>query len=414
VTAAFARITDLHDQKACLINPCARLLYRWLLRRCPAGKIQEFYLSEFQNWSAQCRRRPYCTRQIRRALFQLIDQGMVGQVKKYYSVHGWRLAAYHPDETEMPSPGTKPSDSDTKKSKTQPSNLHLAVPSNRENYKEISDTHPPHPAAVLQKKGEEKKEESSQEVMVSQPPLIDAREEPFNAEPTNPGEEKFSAAALSSETLIEAEAVETLNVQLAALVQTFTLEPCPISESRQEDVELEEEEPSHPQAVDYSEPRIPEIERKLYLVEDCGIKINAQLEALVRDFTLEEVKNATAYLRQTKRTKEAKGQKIDRPAGWLTDCLRQSWWKTAEPEKTKEQEEFEQWYKEAIASGLVENVPISRLSLDRYGQPLVRQRKPGLFGMPYTLMPWRDLLQTRTEPAVTTEESDNDGFKAPY
>ncbi len=130
------------------------------------------------------------------------------------------------------------------------------------------------------------------------------------------------------------------------------MEPCPISESIQEEVELEEEASSGLQGVDYSEPRIPEQERKLYLVEDCGIRVNAQLEALVRDFTLEEVKNATAYYRQTKRTKEAKGQKIDRPAGWLTDCLRESWWKTAEPEKTRQQEEFEQWYAQAICASL--------------------------------------------------------------
>ncbi len=197
-------------------------------------------------------------------------------------------------------------------------------------------------------------------------------------------------------------------------VQKFTLELCPISESIQEEVELEEEVSSAPQGVDYSEPRIPEQERKLYLAEDCGIRVNAQLEALVRDFTLEEVKNATAYYRQTKRTKEAKGQKIDRPAGWLTNCLRESWWKTAEPEKTREQEEFETWYAQALASGLVENVPIDWLSKDRYGQPLVRQGTLGLFGAPYKSVPWRDLHGATTEPAVTTEESNNDDFKAPH
>lgn len=68
----------------------------------------------------------------------------------------------------------------------------------------------------------------------------------------------------------------------------------------------------------------------------------------------------------------------------------------------------------AIASGLVENVPIDWLSKDRYGQPLVRQRTPGLFGAPYKSIPWRDLLGATTEPAVTTEESNNDDFKAPH
>ena len=396
MTAAFARITDLHDQLACLINPCARLLYRWLLRRRPAGKIQEFYLSDFQNWSAQRRRRPYCDRQIKRALFQLIDQGLVGQIKKYYSVQCWRLAAYHPDdETKMSEPGTQTSDSDTKKSKKQPSNPHSAVPLYREKYKEIADTHPPHPAAVLLKKSEE--EETSQGIMVNQIPQSEAREEQLKPEPINLDEGKFSADAECEEKLIDASSVAQLNAQMAALVQKFTLKPCPVSQSAEEEVESQEEVESKPQVEEYSEPRIPEHEQKLYQLEDAGIRLNAQLEALVRDFTLEEVKNAIAYYRQAKRTKESKGQIIDRPAGWLTDCLRQSWWKTTEPDKYQEEEEFEKWYAEAIASGRVENVPISWLNTDRYGQPLVRVPKPGLFGAPYTLMPWRELCRATTD-----------------
>jgi hypothetical protein len=114
---------------------------------------------------------------------------------------------------------------------------------------------------------------------------------------------------------------------------------------------------------------------------------------------LEEIKKAIAYYLQTKRTKESKGEKIDRPAGWLTDCLRQRWWQTAqEPEKTREQEEFEAWYAEAIASGIVEDIPLNYLSKDSYDQLLVRQRKPGLFGMPYTPVPWRELRRLSNCP----------------
>jgi hypothetical protein len=196
--------------------------------------------------------------------------------------------------------------------------------------KDSTDTHPPHPAAVFFKNSEEE-EETSHEVMKCQAPQsVEKEVELEPVELIDSGEDKFSARAEQSE--------------------------------------------------------------KLDRIDEVGIRLNAQLEALVRDFTLVEVKQAIAYYLQTKRTKESKGQKIDRPAGWLTDCLRQRWWQTVqEPEKTRAQEEFEAWYAKAIASGIVEDVPVNYLSKDHYGQPLVRVPKPGLFGVPYTLVPWRDL-----------------------
>ena len=197
------------------------------------------------------------------------------------------------------------------------------------NSKDATDTHPPHPAAVFFEKKEE--EETSQEIMTCQTPQSVEKEVELEPEGLPPmGEDKFSTCTPHSE--------------------------------------------------------------KLDRIDEVGIRLNAQLEALVRNFTLEEVKQAIAYYLQTKRTKESKGQKIDRPAGWLTDCLRQRWWQTArEPEKSREQEEFEQWYAQAIASGIVEDVPLNYLPQDSYGQPLVRVGQPGLFGTPYTLVSWREL-----------------------
>ena len=51
----------------------------------------------------------------------------------------------------------------------------------------------------------------------------------------------------------------------------------------------------------------------------------------------------------------------------------------------------------AIASGIVEDVPINYLTKDYYGQPLVRVPKPGLFGAPYTLVHWRELWSALNE-----------------
>ncbi|NJR57364.1 MAG: hypothetical protein HC768_24350, partial [Acaryochloris sp. CRU_2_0] len=72
----FAMITDEHDLILMQLTPAARSLYQWLLRRRPAGQIQDFDLEEFQAFSSKSRKRPYCTRQIRNALNSLIDCGL--------------------------------------------------------------------------------------------------------------------------------------------------------------------------------------------------------------------------------------------------------------------------------------------------------------------------------------------------
>lgn len=289
---------------------------------------------------------------------------------------------------------------------TSPSNQKTSP---QKNYSS-ADNHPPNPAAVLEKKVVEEEEESSQGVMVSQTPQSEATEEEFPIKHENPGEDKFSAAAEREEKLLDAEAVAQLNAQMAALVRKFTLTPCQVPQRAEKQVKPEEKVELKQEKEDCLEAQIPEHEQKLYQIEDAGIRLNAQLEALVRDFTLEEVKNATAYYHQIQRTKASKGEKIDRPAGWFTDCLRQRWWQKAlsEPEKSREKEEFEQWYREAIASGLVENVPISWLSTDHYGQPIVRLRKPSLFGAPYTSVPWRQLWRETPRPTETGKDPDAD------
>lgn len=174
-------------------------------------------------------------------------------------------------------------------------------------------------------------------------------------------------------------------------------------------VELEAGEPVNLGGDNYSAPA--EQKEKLNLIKTVGIRLNAQLEVLVRKFTLENVKNAIAYYQQTKRTKEATGKTINRPAGWLTDCLRQRWGEPISPEKTQVEEEFSKWYEKAIASGLVENLPISWLSKDCSGQFLVRQCKPGLFGAPYTIIAWRELQHEITEQNQIEENTLHDDFE---
>lgn len=150
-------------------------------------------------------------------------------------------------------------------------------------------------------------------------------------------------------------------------------------------------------------------EAKLELIKNAGIRLNVQLSALVQNFTLENVKNAIAYYQQTLINKERIGKTIKRPAGWLTDCLKHNWYttKVIAQTKTETETEFSNWYKKAIALGIVEDLPISWLTTDSHHDYLVRQPKPGLYGAPYTLTSWRELQNQTTEPNQTEQNTKN-------
>lgn len=148
-------------------------------------------------------------------------------------------------------------------------------------------------------------------------------------------------------------------------------------------------------------------EDKLELIKAAGIRLNVQLATMVQKFTLENVKNAIAYYQQTQQNKQAQGKTIKRPAGWLTDCLKHNWCTTKPLAQTTTETEFSNWYKNAIATNLVEDLPISWLTKDRHHDFLVRQRKPGLFGAPYTLISWRELKNQTTEPNPTQQNTKN-------
>lgn len=335
--------TAHHDRTASDLTPCAAQLYRWLLEQAPGGVNQTVELEDFQQ-STVCRKRQagYHIKHILRSFKELIEAGLAwvnrwyGNSKRVFDVVVRHSGTIRPIQLPERKNSRRQEKIPSGEKMFQSEAETLIPPSYIQSLSNTTNTHPPHPAAVLEKKREEE-EENSQEVMNYQTPQsVDEEVESEIQEPIDFGEDNFSARA--------------------------------------------------------------EHEEKLDKIDDAGIRLNAQIKALVRDFTLEEVKNAIAYYRQTKRTKESKGQRIDRPAGWFTDCLRQRWWQTAPPEKTREEEEFEQWYEEAIASGLVEDVPISHLGKDQYGQLLVRQRKPGLFGMPYTPVPWRELWRLSNCP----------------
>lgn len=154
---AFARVTAIHDAIALTLTPCAGQLYRWLLRKVPAGKPQELYLKDFAQWSSGHRKQPYSIRHIQRALKELIDTGLIAIVTRY-TARIFKLICNHPE-----TPDDAPSISDknvqirdenvqdvTKMSKIDPSKPYESVPIYREN-RETTKTH--HPVLKNDKEG---------------------------------------------------------------------------------------------------------------------------------------------------------------------------------------------------------------------------------------------------------------------
>jgi len=381
--------TEQHDNAAADLTPCAARLYRWMLEQAPGGVSQSVDLEDFQS-STICRKRQagYHIKHILRSFKELVEAGLArvtrwyGNCKRLFNVVVRHSGAIRPIQL-----------SERKNSRKQEKILHgskkfqseaetrILPLSIQSKSKDSTDTHPPHPAAVF-KKNYEEEEETSQEVMTCKTPQ--SVEEEIELETDSESVAYILRDASQRATFIEPELID----------------------SEEELIDSEEE------LIDSGEDKFSvraEHSEKLDRIDEVGIRLNRQLEALVRDFTVVEIKQAITYYLQTKHTKQSKGQKIDRPAGWLTDCLRQRWWQTAQaPEKTREQEEFEAWYRLAIASGIVEDLPVNYLSKDYYGQPLVRVPKPGLFGAPYTLVPWRELWSATPHPSTTVEDPDAD------
>lgn len=374
--------TEQHDNAAADLTPCAARLYRWMLEQAPGGVSQSVDLADFQSSTASLKRQAgYHIKHILRSFKELVEAGLArvtrwyGNCKRIFNVVVRHSGAIRPIQL-----------SERKNSRKQEKILHgskkfqleaetLISPfSIQSKSKNTTDTHPPHPADVLLKnyQEEEEEEKTSQEGMMSETPQ-------------------------SLEKEVELESQSESIASIASILQNVSLKTTFVEK-----------------LIDSGEEKFSaraEHEEKLELIDNTKIRLNAQLEALVRDFSLEEIRKALTYYCETKRTKESKGQKIERPAGWFTDCLRQRWWETAQsPEKTREQDEFEQWYRLAIASGIVEDVPINYLSKDSYGQPLVRVPKPGLFGAPYTVVAWRELWSATPHPSTTVEDPDADSL----
>lgn len=134
----------------------------------------------------------------------------------------------------------------------------------------------------------------------------------------------------------------------------------------------------------------PNVEAILNVVESAGIPLNAQLKHTVLAYTLEQVQAAIAHYRSCVK---AHGRR-DNPPGWLTECLRGQWWKSASTGVLDEYPEgFLEVYQRLIAAGVVEDVPpkwLPRSMGDIEVRVINPNPQPGEH--PYGLMWWRDAL----------------------
>jgi hypothetical protein len=223
MSQVFARVTHAHDALALQLTPCAGQLYRWLLRRKPAGRSQEFELNEFSEWTGVGRKRSYSIRHIQRSLLELAESGLVEVVRKYSSKI-FKLIANHPQLDKNVTELDQNVQVGMKMSKIGASNPCKSVLSYRDQLK-TTDNPSTHPAAVNDQNQNQRLEDQKKAFEVKTVEMPDPNAGLTNLvqdiEPDN-----FSASGEQREILNQVEvaiAPIPLNPQIAAVVLGATL-----------------------------------------------------------------------------------------------------------------------------------------------------------------------------------------------
>ncbi|NJR56035.1 MAG: hypothetical protein HC768_16575 [Acaryochloris sp. CRU_2_0] len=227
----FAQYTAQHTLASMQLPPCAQFLFQWMLQRRPAGREQEIDLKEFQAFTGQGRKQPYCFKQIRNALNSLIEAGLVEPVRQF-NARFWKVITYHPGQKQTSQLEKKTSQNEKEISQKQPSNPHESVPIYRE-YKETIDTQPTQPPVL--KRHEQGRSISGEPTSLSEDLTVDRSSPPGNtpghiAESTKPIENlpKFSENNKLDPQLQgqieEVIAPVPLNPQIKKLVLTANIE----------------------------------------------------------------------------------------------------------------------------------------------------------------------------------------------
>jgi hypothetical protein len=284
MSEVFARVTHAHDALALQLTPCAGQLYRWLLRRRPAGRPQEFELDEFSEWTGTSRKRSYSIRHIQRSLFELVNSGLVEVVRKY-SGKIFKLVANHPHSDKNVQKLEQNVQVGMEMSKIEASNPCSSVLSYREKL-ETTEKPSTHPAAKSDRNQNQDLKDQEKASKVEIPKIPDPNAGLINLVQDSETD-NFSASGEQREILIQVEAA---------------IAPIPL---------------------------------------------NPQIAAVVLEATLTTVQDAIALVKERKQSGEVKN-----PAGLLVDAIRGQW-KPAQ-RTLDATAEFNHWYREAYAAGLIE------------------------------------------------------------
>jgi len=223
MSEVFARVTHAHDTLALQLTPCAGQLYRWLLRRKPAGRSQEFELNEFSEWTGVGRKRSYSIRHIQRSLIELAEFGLVEVVRKY-SGKIFKLIANHPQLDKNVAELDQNVQPGMEMSKIGASNPYSSVLSSRDQLK-TTDNPPTHPAAVKDQNQNQRLEDQKKAFEVKTVATPDPNAG-LNKLVQDFELDDFSASAEQREILNQVEVVIApipLNPQIATVVLEATL-----------------------------------------------------------------------------------------------------------------------------------------------------------------------------------------------
>jgi hypothetical protein len=343
---AFARVTRDHDILGYGYSPCARDLYRYLLRACPAGREFEFELEDFNEEVNLGRSRPFSLYWLKVSLKQLVEKGIVIIVKKFNACC-YKLITLHPSQIN----DNKTQQDFNENCKTEPSNTYSLVPIHIEKIENNKQS-----VVVLKKINDVKNSTDAELLSLTNLEIV------YESDRSIASAEKIfknDNSLASLELACESQAFE-----INALVEA---------------IDSQEEE--------FSAPPKKNIANLLEKAEDSGVLLNPFVIGLIAKTEAEIVTNAIAALRESRR----KGT-VKNPTGYLVKAIQQKW----QPMEAKDPSSgyphgFWDWYQKVVALGLVENVPANHLSRDRNGEPFVRL--PIQDGSrPYLLKPWREAV----------------------
>lgn len=349
---AFARITDEHDLWTVYVSPCAGFLYRFLLRLRPAGQAIEFEFEDFNQHITRTHRRPFSQKWIQAAIAQLEEIGLIQVLKKFNS-HCLKLAAVHPSfftEEKAAELAQKPCPYSKETSQKEASNPDSVVPIHREN---IENNKQPVVVGEVFSTNVESTTNADVLGLINLEIVADSDRSMTSLE----------TICKSNESLAILEFVEENHDSLSSLEivgesQTFEVTAL--------------DDPTNMGEEKFSAPRQKDSSELLAKAEDVGVILNPYVIGLIAKATAEVVENAIAALKEAKR----KGTVKNPTGYLVKAIQQKWQPMEAKDTQSGLPHDFEDWYQKVIALGLVENLPPNYLSSDRNGEPFVRVRVP--------------------------------------